>query len=61
MRLALVRHDALIESLVAEHGGQVVRPRGAGDSRLAVFDRPSDAAREVGALLAPPNSRAALI
>jgi class 3 adenylate cyclase len=40
---ALARHDALIEDLVAEHAGQVVRPRGEGDSRFAVFARPSDA------------------
>jgi hypothetical protein len=40
---AVERHDALIEGAVAEHGGQVVRPRGEGDSRFAVFARPSDA------------------
>jgi predicted ATPase len=33
----------LIEHLVAEHGGHVVKPRGEGDSRFAVFVRPSDA------------------
>src|SRR5688500_564287 len=43
MRAALVRHDRLIESLVDQHGGAVVRPRGAGDSRFAVFDRASAA------------------
>jgi len=43
MSVALARHDALIERLVAEHGGHVVRPRGEGDSRFAVFVRPSDA------------------
>ena len=43
MRAALVRHDRLIESLVDRHGGAVVRPRGEGDSRFAVFDRASDA------------------
>lgn len=36
MRQALVRHDALVEQVVAEHGGVVVRPRGEGDSRFAV-------------------------
>ena len=40
---ALARHDALIEQLVAEHAGHVVRPRGEGDSRFAVFARASDA------------------
>jgi predicted ATPase/class 3 adenylate cyclase len=43
MGAALARHDALIEHLVAEHDGQVVRPRGEGDSRFAVFARASDA------------------
>jgi class 3 adenylate cyclase len=43
MGAAVARHDALIEGAVAEHGGQVVRPRGEGDSRFAVFVRPSDA------------------
>jgi class 3 adenylate cyclase len=43
MGVALARHDLLIEQLVAEHGGQVVRPRGEGDSRFAVFARASDA------------------
>src|SRR6187551_3160184 len=43
MSRALVRHDELVEQLVAEHGGVVVRPRGEGDSRFAVFTRASDA------------------
>jgi predicted ATPase len=43
MGAALARHDVLIEQLVAEHGGVVVRPRGEGDSRFAVFTRASDA------------------
>src|SRR5436309_2680419 len=43
MNAALARHDEIIERLVAEHGGHVVRPRGEGDSRFAVFDRASDA------------------
>jgi class 3 adenylate cyclase len=43
MALALARHDDLIEQVVAAHGGQVVRPRGEGDSRFAVFARASDA------------------
>src|SRR5918912_4320459 len=43
MRVALARHDELIESLVAQHEGAVVRPRGEGDSRFAVFPRASDA------------------
>ena len=43
MRQALVQHDALVDQVVAEHGGQVVRPRGEGDSRFAVFARATDA------------------
>jgi hypothetical protein len=43
MGAAVERHDALIEGAVADHAGQVVRPRGEGDSRFAVFARPSDA------------------
>jgi predicted ATPase len=43
MSAALARHDEIIESLVAQHSGSVVRPRGEGDSRFAVFGRPSDA------------------
>jgi predicted ATPase/class 3 adenylate cyclase len=44
MSEALARHDALIERVVAEHAGHLVRPRGEGDSRFVVFPRPSDAA-----------------
>jgi class 3 adenylate cyclase len=44
MGQALARHDELIEQLVTRHGGVLVRPRGEGDSRFAVFARASDAA-----------------
>ena len=37
MRAALARHDALINLVVERYGGQLVRPRGEGDSRFAVF------------------------
>jgi predicted ATPase/class 3 adenylate cyclase len=50
MRIALERHDELIERIVAEHAGRVVRPRGEGDSRFAVFDRASDALRAAAAV-----------
>jgi class 3 adenylate cyclase len=50
MRAALVRHDALIEGQVAEHGGVVVRPRGEGDSRFAVFAQASGAVAAAGAI-----------
>jgi class 3 adenylate cyclase len=43
MSAALARHDALLEQIVTQHTGQVVRPRGEGDSRFAVFARASDA------------------
>jgi class 3 adenylate cyclase len=43
MSTALARHDRVIESLVARHYGIVVKPRGEGDSRFAVFSRPTDA------------------
>jgi len=50
MRQALVRHDALVEQIVVEHQGQVVRPRGEGDSRFAVFSRATDAIAAAAAL-----------
>src|ERR671933_992355 len=50
MRVALARHDHLIESLVEQHQGVVVRPRGEGDSRFAVFARASDAVAAAAAL-----------
>src|SRR5689334_19375391 len=43
-RTALVRHDQIIEDLIDKHGGVLVRPRGEGDSRFAVFARATDAA-----------------
>ena len=43
MRAALVRHDDLIEEVVEANSGVLVRPRGEGDSRFAVFPRASDA------------------
>src|SRR5919107_4179636 len=50
MRQALIRHDALVEQIVVEHYGHVVRPRGEGDSRFAVFARASDAVAAAAAL-----------
>jgi class 3 adenylate cyclase len=43
MRDAMARHDHLIETLVHAAGGQLVRPRGEGDSRFAVFEEPAGA------------------
>src|SRR5262245_24234192 len=50
MRAALVEHDALIEFLTEQHGGLVVRPRGEGDSRFAVFARATDAVAAAAAI-----------
>lgn len=44
MREAMTRHDGVIEESVARSSGRVVRPRGEGDSRFAVFARATDAA-----------------
>lgn len=43
MREAMVLHDQLVEVAVEENSGMLVRPRGEGDSRFAVFRRASDA------------------
>jgi predicted ATPase/class 3 adenylate cyclase len=43
MRAATARHDSLVAEIVSGKSGVVVRPRGEGDSRFAVFARASDA------------------
>ncbi len=43
-RKVLVRHDQIIEELVEENEGMLVRPRGEGDSRFAVFQHAPGAA-----------------
>jgi class 3 adenylate cyclase len=43
MRDAIRRHDEIVEDSVSTAGGAVVRPRGEGDSRFAVFVRPAEA------------------
>ena len=50
MRAAMSYHDAVIESAVSEHRGMVVRPRGEGDSRFAVFEQAGDAVRAIGVI-----------
>jgi predicted ATPase/class 3 adenylate cyclase len=40
---ALARHDQIIESAVSDNHGVVVKPRGEGDSRFAVFEQAKDA------------------
>ena len=50
MRDAMARHDALIEAAVAGAGGLVVRPRGEGDSRFAVFEQAPAAVRAAAAI-----------
>ena len=39
---ALTRHDEIIEGVVADNHGIVVKPRGEGDSRFAVFEQAKD-------------------
>nr|MBA2362022.1 adenylate/guanylate cyclase domain-containing protein [Chloroflexia bacterium] len=43
MRRATARHDEIIGECVESNSGSLVRPRGEGDSRFAVFGRASDA------------------
>src|SRR5262245_13123429 len=43
MRAALLRHDQSNEDIVDRKSGCLVRPRGEGDSRFAVFPRATDA------------------
>ena len=45
MCTALARHDAIIERCVDAHHGMLVRPRGEGDSRFAVFPHAEDGVR----------------
>ena len=50
MGAATAGHDALIEAAVTDAGGLVVRPRGEGDSRFAVFEQPATAVRAATAI-----------
>jgi predicted ATPase/class 3 adenylate cyclase/uncharacterized protein HemY len=50
MRTAMVRHDALIETAVTQLGGRVVKPRGEGDSRFAVFEHAASAVAAAAAI-----------
>ena len=43
MRAAMLRHDEIIEAAVTNNNGLLVRPRGEGDSRFAVFPMASGA------------------
>ena len=43
MKEVMASHDALIEKIIASHKGSVVRPRGEGDSRFAIFQVANDA------------------
>src|SRR5687768_7238004 len=49
-RAALPRHDQLIQEMVDQHRGNVVRPRGEGDSRFVVFTRATDAVAAAAAI-----------
>ncbi len=58
MKTVMARHDELIESSVVSYQGFVVRPRGEGDSRFAVFQRATDAvlaANEIQQLIYQEN------
>lgn len=50
MRSAMTRHDLIVEESVAAFTGVVVRPRGEGDSRFAVFSHAGDAIRAAAAI-----------
>ena len=49
-RTAMKRHDEIVEDVVGRHNGMLVRPRGEGDSRFAVFVRATDAVSGAAAL-----------
>src|SRR5213593_4592003 len=49
-RTAMTRHDEIVEDVVGRHDGMLVRPRGEGDSRFAVFRRATDAVAGAAAL-----------
>jgi class 3 adenylate cyclase len=49
-RQVLVRHDQIIEGLVEENEGMLVRPRGEGDSRFAVFQHAPGAAEAAASI-----------
>ena len=50
MGRVMARHDTLAEAVVREHGGELVRPRGEGDSLFIVFEQADDGARAAIAL-----------
>ncbi|MGH9264403.1 MAG: ATP-binding protein [Acidimicrobiales bacterium] len=51
MAIAMARHDELVASTVAGAGGEIVWPRGEGDSRFAVFAEASEAMAAAAALV----------
>ena len=51
MATAMVAHDGVIDEAVSRFGGALIRPRGEGDSRFAVFGRASDAATAAAAIV----------
>jgi len=50
MRTSMARHDELIERCVAQNDGMLVRPRGEGDSRFAVFERATNGVKAASAI-----------
>ena len=47
----MTRHDEIVEDLVGRYDGMLVRPRGEGDSRFAVFQRATNAVAAAAAAL----------
>jgi predicted ATPase/class 3 adenylate cyclase len=45
MAVALPRHDAIFDEVVARHGGWIVKSKGEGDSVFCIFDQPLPAVR----------------
>src|SRR3954452_6075950 len=47
---AMARHDEIVAEVIDSSGGVLVRPRGEGDSRFAVFPKATDAVGAAAAL-----------
>jgi len=45
MRLAIHRHDQIIQKAIDSNGGQLIKERGEGDSHFCIFTSPDDAVR----------------
>src|SRR5215211_4232441 len=58
MARALATHDRLISTVVAGHGGRLVKAKGEGDSTFSVFDPPGAGGRRRPGAAAGPCRRA---